>query len=108
MNHKSMIKTENQIPRDKYGVLHTEVMTGIITDPRGHRTAGPSQFLIFPSLEEALHYSNQKVVETPETVCNIFDCQKKQIETIKNEEYISSILNRAREKREKKPWWKLW
>jgi hypothetical protein len=105
------------IPANQYGILHAEFRTGIVTDRYGHRELMGNiqdyiQYLIFTSLDDARAYAKQKIMESPEIECVIFNDKREAVDVLRNTEYITCVMREERERNEarrsRKPWWKLW
>lgn len=64
----------------QYAVIHAELATGIVLNLDGNRCLGTREaWLIFDSIEEAKAYSNQKILNSPEVECNIYNHLKEHI-----------------------------
>lgn len=67
----------------QYAVLQAELATGIVLKLNGERRLGLGKaWLIFDSLNEAIACSNQKILDSPEIECNIYNHLHEHISTI--------------------------
>lgn len=121
MREKSESVFSSVIPSDHFGILHTEMRTGILTDQYGRRAlrnpddsaiGSNVNYLIFASLDVARSYAKQKILENPEIECVILNDKREQVDLIRNTEYIIRVtdeeIRRNEARRGKRPWWKLW
>src|SRR5438309_1321500 len=94
------------VPKAHVALIHVEVRTGIVLTIEGHRFTGTGErFLFFQNVEEAVARAERITQKNPEIECILQDDRNNEIKTVRNEEQISSILEK---RNTRKPWWKLW
>jgi hypothetical protein len=85
---------------DQHAVITVEVRTGIVLRHDGQRHLGSGEtWRVFESLATARDFAIAEVAAHPEFECAIFDAQRRQVHTFKNEEYVARLLATSRAKR---------
>jgi hypothetical protein len=84
----------------QYAVFHFDVATMSMRDAEGnYLTSENDTPLIFNTLEEARHYSQQKIAATPALGCRIYDHRGKTIESFSNAQVYDRHHGRPAAKR---------
>lgn len=93
------------IPPGMYCVLQIEVCTGILLTIEGERFMGQGNcHSLFVSLDEAKRFVQQRIAVHPEWELIVLDWKQDVVETIRDEQYINSVLSPDSSPR-KAGWW---
>lgn len=98
------------IPEGQFAIIQVELRTGKVLTLEGRRHEGSGEcFLMFTSLAAAQERAREIVESNPEIECIIDNDQNEVVATVRNENFVSTIVENARKARERRrKWWKFW
>jgi hypothetical protein len=92
-----------QVPKGQFALIQVESRTGILLGLNSKRFIGQGErFLFFGNLTSATEKADEIVRSNPEIECCIHNDLNQQVALIRDENYVKTIMETARNIREQK------